>query len=75
MAAPSPIDEDFLLFLADSIEQDGEWIDPLSMIDEDTHSQESDTQSHNNQSYNSQTNHKQTNDKQNKQTQKEAHDE
>lgn len=60
MAAPSPIDEDFLLFLADSIEQDGEWIDPLSMIDEDTH-----TQAHNNQ----------TNDKQDKQTQKEAHDE
>jgi len=60
MAAPSPIDEDFLLFLADSIEQDGEWIDPLSMIDEDTHSQ-----AHINQ----------TNDKQDIQTQKEAHDE
>lgn len=43
MAAPSPVDdEEFLLFLADSIEQDGEWIDPLSMIDEDT--QTNDTQ-------------------------------
>ena len=35
-AAPSPIDdEDFLLFLADSIEQDGELVDPLSMIEQD----------------------------------------
>lgn len=45
MAAPSPIDdEEFLLFLADSIEQDGEWIDPLSMIDEDTNTQSKDNQ-------------------------------
>ncbi|MFT5593993.1 MAG: hypothetical protein ACI8SR_002380 [Oceanicoccus sp.] len=45
MAAPSPIDdEEFLLFLADSIEQDGEWIDPLSMIDEDTNTQTNDNQ-------------------------------
>jgi len=36
LAAPSPIDdEEFLLFLAENIEKDGEWIDPLSMIQED----------------------------------------
>lgn len=35
MAAPSPLDdEEFLIFLADSIEKDGELIDPLSMIEE-----------------------------------------
>lgn len=34
MAAPSPIDdEEFLLFLAESIDDDGEVIDPLSMIE------------------------------------------
>jgi hypothetical protein len=34
LAAPSPIDdEEFLLFLAESIEKDGEMIDPLSMIE------------------------------------------
>lgn len=37
VAAPSPVDdEDFLLFLADSFEQDGELVDPLSMIEQDT---------------------------------------
>lgn len=35
IAAPSPIDDEaFLLFLADSVERDGEWIDPLSMVEE-----------------------------------------
>lgn len=35
LAAPSPLDdEEFLIFLADSIEKDGELIDPLSMIEE-----------------------------------------
>jgi hypothetical protein len=35
IAEPSPIDdEDFLLFLADSVEKDGEWIDPLSMVED-----------------------------------------
>ncbi len=33
-AAPSPIDdEDFLLFLADSLEEDGATVDPLTMIE------------------------------------------
>jgi len=33
-AAPSPIDdEDFLLFLADSLEEEAGLVDPLTMID------------------------------------------
>jgi len=36
LAAPSPIDdEDFLFFLGNSIEKNGEWVDPLSMVQED----------------------------------------
>ena len=35
LADPSPIsDEGFLLFLADSVEENGELIDPLSMIEQ-----------------------------------------
>lgn len=35
-AQPNAIDDEaFLLFLADSQEQDGEWLDPLSMATDD----------------------------------------
>lgn len=44
-ASPSKIDDEaFLLFLADSIEKDGQLIDPLSMIQQDeNHSVDSHT--------------------------------
>lgn len=37
VAAPSPIDDEaFLLFLAESVEEDGELVDPLTMIEQQT---------------------------------------
>lgn len=37
LAAPSPIaDEDFLLFLAQSIEDDGQLLDPLTLIENES---------------------------------------
>jgi len=37
VAAPSPIeDEAFLMFLAESVEEDGEWVDPLTMIEQES---------------------------------------